>query len=329
MTSYAEIIKSSSADFTGAPTFEQLIVEMKRYLQIINPEEFYLCMGVEGKNYLEETLEGNENAKIDDHMRYAEESYIPLAYRYGEFTVHGKYKTSELLPDCFREKEHGNYYTVVPLHYLERCFGYCVLGNCRLLMDSGIFHLFIMNINNALENLRKQSMLNAMVHKLNKMWIYDTLTEVFNRAGFFKFASNMIEEAKMKKNNLFILFMDLDGLKTVNDTYGHDEGDVFIKEMGTILKQIHGHGELLMRYGGDEFVVMSQNYTDETAKGYMKKIQDQIDQYNETSGKPYKLSVSMGYYLIVPEDNMRIESLIEAADQEMYKNKKMKKENLK
>ena len=70
--------------------------------------------------------------------------------------------------------------------------------------------------------LRKQSMLNSMVHRLNRMWIYDTLTEVFNRAGFFKFAPNLIHEAIDRKENLFILFLDLDGLKSVNDRYGHD-----------------------------------------------------------------------------------------------------------
>ena len=93
------------------------------------------------------------------------------------------------------------------------------------MMDSELFHLFIMNINNALENL--------------------------------------IHEAINRNENLFILFLDLDGLKSVNDRYGHDEGDSFIKAMGTILRQLHGNGELVMRYGGDEFVVMSRNYTDE------------------------------------------------------------------
>lgn len=196
-------------------------------------------------------------------------------------------------------------------------------------MDSELFHLFIMNINNALENLRKQSMLNSVVHRLNRMWIYDTLTEVFNRAGFFKFAPNLIHEAIDRKENLFILFLDLDGLKSVNDRYGHDEGDAFIKAMGMILRQLHGNGELVMRYGGDEFVVMSKNYTDEKAAGYIRRIERSIDEYNMTSGKEYKLGASMGYSLVEPEEDMKLEDLIEVADQEMYKVKKAKKERLK
>lgn len=156
-------------------------------------------------------------------------------------------------------------------------------------MDSELFHLFIMNINNALENL--------------------------------------IHEAINRNENLFILFLDLDGLKSVNDRYGHDEGDSFIKAMGTILCQLHGKGELVMRYGGDEFVVMSRNYTDEKAVEYIRRIQRSIDEYNTTSGKEYKLGDGMGYSLVVPEEDMKLEDLIEEADQEMYKVKKPRRKS--
>ena len=96
-----------------------------------------------------------------------------------------------------------------------------------------------------------------------------------------------------------------------------------------ILRQLHGNGELVMRYGGDEFVVMSKNYTDEKAAGYIRRIERSIDEYNMTSGKEYKLGASMGYSLVEPEEDMKLEDLIEVADQEMYKVKKAKKERLK
>ena len=104
-------------------------------------------------------------------------------------------------------------------------------------------------------------MLNSMVHRLNRMWIYDTLTEVFNRAGFFKFAPNLIHEAIDRKENLFILFLDLDGLKSVNDRYGHDEGDAFIKAMGMILRQLHGNGEVNQKGNAWQFPLAQIPYT--------------------------------------------------------------------
>lgn len=326
VTSYSEIIKSSSADFTGVPTFEQLLVEIKRYVKIMNPEEFYLCMCV----VTEPPAAGgiadlNVNANVSVPTEYSQEICIPLSYRHGEFGRYGRFDVKNLLPEEWTDDDKGKFYTVIPLHYQDRCYGYCVLGNSRLMMDSELFHLFIMNINNALENIRKQNMLNSMVQKLNRMWVYDTLTGIFNRAGFFKFAPNIIEEARKKNNNLFVLFLDLDGLKGINDKYGHDEGDTFIKAMGNVLIKVRRHGELLMRYGGDEFVVLSQGYTDEDAQDYMARIRAGISNYNESSDKPYLLDASMGYSIVTPADDLNLEDLIELADREMYKAKNEKK----
>lgn len=325
-TSYSEIIKSSSADFTGVPTFEQLLVEMKRYIKIINPEEFYLCMCVVTEPLSVDGIsEIAEKEETTDLTKYSPLICIPAAYRKGEYCRYGRFDVKKLLPEEVTQGDKGKLYTVIPVHYQDRCYGYCVLGNSRLMIDSELFHLFIMNINNAIENIRKQNMLNSMVQKLNRMWIYDTLTGIFNRAGFFKFANNIINEAARKGNKLFVLFLDLDGLKGINDKYGHDEGDTFIKAMGNVLSQVRGHGELLMRYGGDEFVIMAQGYTGEDAEKYIERIQDGIDKYNESSGKPYKLEASIGYHLVKPAEIHNLEELIESADKEMYKVKKKKK----
>ena len=326
VTSYSEIIKSSSADFTGAPTYEQLLVEIKRYIKIIDPQEFYLCMCVVDEPLSADgTFHVAENRKLEELTKYSSEICIPVVYRDGKFEMHCRFEVEKLLPEKYTAQDKGKFYTVLPLHYQERCYGYCILGNSRLMVDSELFHLFIMNINNALENLRKQNMLNSMVQRLNKMWVYDTLTGVFNRAGFFKFAPNIIKEAISKEHKLFVLFLDLDGLKSINDRYGHDEGDSFIRAMGNILSQIRGHGELLMRYGGDEFVVLTQDFSREHAENYVARIQKGITEYNASSGKPYILDASIGYSIVEPYENMDIEDLIESADREMYKVKNEKK----
>lgn len=328
--SYSEIIKSSSADFTGAPTYEQLLVEIRRYIKIIDPEEFYMCMCVVKEPLSADgTFHITENVKLTELTEYSQQICIPVAYRQGEFESYGRFEVEKLLPEKYTVDNSGKFYTVIPLHYQDRCYGYCVLGNSRLMMDSELFHLFIMNINNALENLRKQNMLNAMVQKLNRMWVYDTLTGVFNRAGFFRFAPKVIGEAIEKNHKLFVLFLDLDGLKSINDRYGHDEGDDFIRSMGNILSQVHGHGELLMRYGGDEFVVLAQNFTKDDAENYISKIQVGIENYNAISGKPYQLDASIGYSIVEPCENMDLEGLIESADREMYKVKNEKKRHKK
>ena len=326
LTTYSEIIKSSSADFTGAMTFENILERIRQYLKMMEIEEFYLCMCVVDENFGGEIFSKiNAEAALPDRTEYSPEICIPIVYRKGQFSQHGRFPKRELLPDEYTRDGKGKYYTVMPVHYQKRCYGYCVLGNSRLMIDSELFHIFIMNINNALENLRRQNMLNAMVERLNRMWVYDTLTGIFNRAGFFKFAPNIIKKARKKGDNLFALFLDLDGLKTVNDRYGHDEGDAFIKAMANVLSQVHRHGELLMRYGGDEFVVLTHGYDHEDAADYIRQIKKGIDEYNQVSNHPYILDASMGYSIMAPVEDLDLEAFIEMADQEMYKAKKEKK----
>ena len=80
-----------------------------------------------------------------------------------------------------------------------------------------------------------------------------------------------------------------------------------------------------MRYGGDEFVVLSQGFTPLDAEEYVARIQAGIEEYNAASNRPYKLEASMGYSIVRPSENMDMEAMVETADQEMYKVKNEKK----
>ena len=234
-------------------TQKDLFEKIRKYVAMLDPEEFYLCLGYNTNSINTDIMSQlNTEAANVDLLTYPKDATVPIAYRNGHF---------------------------MPVHYQERTYGYCVLGKSRLLIDSSWFHLFIMNINNALESVRKQEVMNAMVERLNRMWVYDTLTGIFNRAGFFKFSSAIVKEARDRGKPLFVLFLDLDGLKKVNDQYGHDEGDAYIKAMANVLNQVRKHGELLMRYGGDEFVILSKGYTDADAKNYISQIQTGIENY--------------------------------------------------
>ncbi len=325
-TTFTEIIRASSADFVGVETQKDLFEKIRKYVAMLDPEEFYLCLVYDTNSINTDVMSQlNTEAANMNLLTYPKDATVPIAYRNGHFETYGRFHVNELLPEKYKKHDGGRLYTIVPVHYQERNYGYCVLGKSRLLIDSSWFHLFIMNINNALESVRKQEVMNAMVERLNRMWVYDTLTGIFNRAGFFKFSSAIVNEAQERGKSLFVLFLDLDGLKKVNDRYGHDEGDAYIKAMANVLNQVRRHGELLMRYGGDEFVILSKGYTDADAKNYISKIQAGIENYNATSNHEYILEASMGYTIVEPTPDLDIEEIIEAADREMYKMKNAKK----
>jgi len=323
VSTFSNIIRFSAADFTGAETDEALFKVIAYYAQKMKLQEFYLCMCEEEESE-EEVYSGIK--KVDESRKeYTDRMHIPLMCRNGVFSSHGSFPRKDLLPKEYTEGRKRTFYTVVPLHYQEYCYGYFVLVNNRLQIDSDLFQLFLININNALENIREKRLLNRMINQLDKMWIYDTLTGVFNRAGFFKFSAAVIDEARRRKHIAFIVFLDLDGLKQINDRYGHDEGDKYIKAIAEVLGKVRRHGELLMRYGGDEFVILAQGERDGDAERYVERVYAEMEKYNVLTENQFQLRASIGYTLLNLEKDVDIHEAIDAADQEMYKVKKRKK----
>ena len=153
------------------------------------------------------------------------------------------------------------------------------------------------------------------------------MPEIFAQhvSGFEREAPRLIKEAEKAGAPLFVLFIDMDGLKTVNDTMGHDQGDAYIMEVTTILRKIHKRGELLMRYGGDEFVVLARGYSEEEAENYCEAIREAEEEANQ-KGLPFRVSISTGYVRKKAEKGFSLEEAIEEADQRMYADKQKRKQ---
>ncbi|MBO5473519.1 MAG: GGDEF domain-containing protein [Lachnospiraceae bacterium] len=323
---YLELLKSSAAEYTGLKTFDDFMECTQRYIRHINPEYFYICMCGSIENYyaeLDRMAEGEERGR--DASEYKDDIWVPLAYEQGEFSSYGEFHKKELLPpECKRGKK-GNFYLVMPMHHQEYCFGYCVVGNYEKALKDRFFLHFVLNLDNALETVRKQDTMKAVLARMSHIWIYDELTGIYNRAGFRKHAVKLIEEAVRSKVSIGVLFVDIDGLKQVNDTYGHEEGDIYIKAMAHLLERHCRNGELVTRYGGDEFVILLTGYGREELEAYIHRIEDDIHAHSRQSGKEYQMDASIGCYVETDAANINLEKIIEMADQNMYAVKKAKK----
>lgn len=321
-----ELLKCCAAEFTGLETFEDFKECAQQYIRLLSPDYFYLCMCGSIENYYEELermAEGNERGR--DETVYTEDIWVPLAYEKGIFGSYDGFPKNELLPASCKKGKQGDFFLVMPLHHQEYCFGYCVVGNYRPALEGRFFRHFILSLDNALETVRRQDTMNAMLGRLSKMWLYDELTGVNNRAGYNKFAPRILEEAQKKQLPIAVIFADMDGLKKVNDLYGHEEGDAYIKAMANILEHNRRHGELLARYGGDEFVIVLNGYSENGIREYVDRIKDAIKQYNARYTRAYKLDASVGYFLEKNADKASLEQLVELADQNMYQIKREKK----
>jgi diguanylate cyclase (GGDEF)-like protein len=174
----------------------------------------------------------------------------------------------------------------------------------------------------ALEDLERYN------QQLNNISETDELTKLLNRRGFLNHARQMLNVTKRLKRDGALFFADLDGLKSINDTYGHEEGDNAIKVVAEVLKKAFRESDVLARLGGDEFTIFTLNANSNMLDMFEKRISSYVDDYNEASNKPYKVSVSIGAVPFLHTDVTDIESLMNQADILLYQQKKKKKEML-
>ena len=131
-------------------------------------------------------------------------------------------------------------------------------------------------------------------------------------------------------NPFAVISMDMDGLKGINDTYGHAEGDYALKKIGDFMRKATTSGEICARFGGDEFlIVLCSENASERADEIVNEIKSDIEYFNAFGNKPYYLNMSIGIYTKIADKTDTLDEYIRNADNLMYENKKenKKKEN--
>ncbi len=153
----------------------------------------------------------------------------------------------------------------------------------------------------------------------------DSLTGVLNRYSGIKLLEYNLALCKNIGASLSLCFIDINDLKLVNDTYGHNEGDILIKTVCDLIKKNISDSDIIYRYGGDEFIILFP-FKDETyAEKIWNSIQNECHQYNFSQLKPYSVSASHGVFEVNNNIDYTIEEILHLADKKMYLEKNMKK----
>ncbi len=166
-----------------------------------------------------------------------------------------------------------------------------------------------------------------MEEKLRDLSFTDELTGLYNRRGFFAFVAQQLKLSDRLKRGVFMLYADMDGLKSINDTLGHLEGDQALIDMANILKATYRDSDIVGRIGGDEFVVIPIGTTGDDIKIITDRFQENLENHNAKRNRGYKLSISIGVSYYDPENPCSIDELLLQADRMMYEQKKLKKKS--
>ena len=147
----------------------------------------------------------------------------------------------------------------------------------------------------------------------------DELTSIHNRRGWFELAEQELARAARAGETRLAVFVDLDGLKQVNDVLGHEEGDRAIASAATVLRAACRSGDVLGRLGGDEFVVLLGDGAE--AAEARQRVHDALDAFNAGSTAAFELRFSIGTELWTPDQPCSVDDLVRRADERMYADK--------
>ena len=256
---------------------------------------------------------------------------------HGEYVISGEqYDESVAIPDFSRllEEENGYGLFMVRLLFTDiNVYGYFITGfndiDVRTLRRSDEFGLFISTAISEILKNEKIFWFNERLKQLNREMeraaIHDPLTGLYNRRGFFDELSR-ISKASVGR---FITFfsIDLDGLKQINDNYGHNEGDIAISAIAEAIRHFSARNGICARFGEDEFVCAL--ITDQplflSPDTVRARISSVLSRTKELDNKPYTVSASVGYECVKIETLPDFDSVMRKADEMMYEDKRARK----
>jgi diguanylate cyclase (GGDEF)-like protein len=150
----------------------------------------------------------------------------------------------------------------------------------------------------------------------------DILTGLNNRRGFFALAEHQLRVAARENRKLILIYLDLNNMKSINDKFGHKEGDRALVDTANILRKSFRESDILGRLGGDEFAILLTEPSEQDIEQIIcEHIQQNLKSHNEQNGRPYLLSVSVGIAHYYPANPCTLDDLLTAADKLMYREK--------
>jgi diguanylate cyclase (GGDEF)-like protein len=177
--------------------------------------------------------------------------------------------------------------------------------------------LLIRSIRYAIERKR-------LLTEMRNLSLRDDLTGLYNRRGFFALAEQRFKVARRENSRLLFIIADIDGLKNINDSFGHELGDHAIRDAAGILKDTFRESDIIGRIGGDEFaIVVAENVT-ESAETVTARLHDKINAFKKEHVRHYQLSISIGIAHCDPSFSCSIDEMLANADELMYQQKKAK-----
>ena len=306
------------SELAETENIEELTRVIARFVPHLACDGFSLCLCADWNGSYASLL--TDNYQIEG---YTKTMLAPLVWTKENSGSVDSYLSGDMFP--IAPEGGGNISYFLPLHFNERCLGYCIITGGKFPMRSRVCHSMMMNLSNSIENIRKLLHLNNVIQELDRLYVIDPLCGIYNRNGFIREADTLYHRSEDSKEPLLISFIDMDGLKIINDNYGHKEGDFALQQLAHVIRDCCTDGQICARFGGDEFIILGIGASEDEAETLEHLFNKRLADKNSIIHKPYDLSASIGTYVARAEPGVTLFNMITTADQMMYERKKRKK----
>lgn len=166
---------------------------------------------------------------------------------------------------------------------------------------------------------------HRLASALRSLSLVDDLTGLYNRRGFLDLGEQHLKLARRSGRAVLLVYVDVDGLKVINDTLGHLAGDRALVQTANVIRDTFRQSDIVGRLGGDEFAVMALEASEDNEDHLSRRLREGVDEVNRRGEEPFQLSISLGTARFAGEGRPRLAELLALADQAMYMEKRAKR----
>lgn len=308
-------IMLSNIEYQDAFDEDDYFEVASRYFRIFRCEKAYICV-----------CDPNEEGymAIENESRFTNKMILKRIFVAGKEAeeLNVSFNRETLLPMEYIKDDEVQNFLVFSLHFKNQVFGYAVAKFPENNWFDIYSQAYLLNLATAMRNAAVQTELTSL-EEIKALYQKDTLTGLYNRRGFEKLSREKFEKAQNENGYLTVISVDMDGLKYINDTFGHTEGDRAINSMADSIRLALLDGEVAARVGGDEFIIILCNEMPNRDQKFLDDFSKIVKNKN-TSNPLYPVSASLGMCSLSDYPELSLQALIQKADFAMYENKRSK-----
>ncbi len=313
--SFNTYIIEMNMSFARATTSEELFESLGGGAYTFKLKRLYLCICAEFERKTNKTQTGTGWAykKMVSMVKYGHE--IPVGT---------EFLAGKLLPEDLLQGEEPIFLSFTPLYFKDNFLGYLAYEPSVIQGQGDLFATWITAVCNNAGSFYMKNELQYVADKLKGLYVRDALTGLYNRRGLEEFGKKLLREAEQSDALVTVIMADVDHLKPINDTYGHEGGDNAICRTAAAIKANMPDSAVCSRTGGDEFSVILSGFGPDEIKRFIEDVSVSLENYNKRGEVPYTLGCSCGSHTARLSE-MSYEAIEKLADEDMYRIKTIRK----